>query len=280
MLINNRIIWKDNLTLTDLSVKLNNYHSGSQVVDIIAADDAIYIGSDMPFNHRYFEFGVVNTSASVLSVSIWDGTEWEAAVDVVDQTSVAGKTFAQNGIVSWVPDRNGSGWGREETTENIPDVSTLKIYNLYWAKITFSADLLNTTAINFIGHKFSEDEDLAAIYPELNLSATKSQFLSGKTNWNEQHIHAAEAIIKRLREKKIIFSRNQILNWEIFTVPSIHQVASIIYRSFGDDYKDNFEQSNKDFHAAMNLHNFEIDRDLDGKLDPIEKIATAGFFRR
>jgi len=141
-----RIIHKDNSVLRDYSVSLANYLSGTQVIAYVAAEDALYIGSDLPFNHRWVEVSVVSATTSTLSVSLWNGSAWEAAVDVVDETSVAGVALARSGFVSWVPDRLKT-WSFEDTTERVSDLSTLKIYDKYWAKLSYSADLTGTTAL-------------------------------------------------------------------------------------------------------------------------------------
>jgi hypothetical protein len=279
MLLNNRVIWKNNATLTDISIEMSNYSSGSKVIDFVAAQDALYIGSDMPFNHRYFDVSVVNALASVPSVQIWSGSAFENTVETLDLTAnPVGTSMAQKGILSWVTDRN-KVWGREDTTEHIPELSTLKIYNLYWAKITFSADLTATFALNYVGHKFSTDSDLYARYPDFQKTDLLTAFKTGKTTWDEQHVLAAEEIIRDLRKDKVIQSANQVLNWEMFVDASVHKTAKIIYSAFGDDYKDNRETANAEYHSAMNKQIFEIDEDGDGRLDPCEKILTSGFFR-
>ena len=291
MLLNNRVIWKNNTTLTDLSVKLNDFHSGSEVIDIVAADDAIYIGSDLPFNHRYFEVSVPNAEDSALSVSLWDGSDWKPAVEVIDQTqNVTGKTFSKSGIVSWVPDRDET-WMYARSTEDIPDLATLKIYDFYWIKITFSDDLTafvdnadpdpdtEATALSYIGHKFSDDSDLATYYPDLVLTKTLTAFKTGKTNWNEQHIAGAEEIIKDLRKKRIVWSPNQILEWQQFGLANLHKTARLIFTSFGENYKDERDLAEADYHRAMAMQVFNVDYNKNARLEKSEKIVHTGIRR-
>ena len=278
-LVNQRIIHGDNATLVDKSKELNDFVSGEATFPIVAADDYIYIGSDLPFNHRYFLAGsTVNANVSAISIDIWDGNEWEPAVDVVDYTSVGGATLAQSGYIRWTVDRNGF-FGQEDTTEDITDLATLKIYDFYWVRLSFSADLTAGTALKYVGFKFAEDDDLALLYPDLNLSATKSAFTSGKTNWNDQHFLAAEEIIRRLRKKHIVWSRNQILDWEQFYEAGIHKAAELIMTPFGDDFEDNRQRAVKKFETAMNLGTFITDRDEDGQIDERERRFYAGLQR-
>jgi hypothetical protein len=279
LLSNQRIIHDNNATLIDLSVALNDITTGNATIDIVAAQDKLYIGSDLPFNHRHFQVAVANTAvAAIGTIEIWNGNEWVAAVDVVDQTSVAGKTMAQSGIVSWTVARNAS-WGREDTTEDIPTLATLKIYDFYWSRLTFSANLSATTALSYVGHRFANDDNLSPMYPELMRAEILDAFKTGKTDWNEQHLLAAEEIIQDIRQKKIAWNRNQILDWGQFNLAGIHRVAVLIMRAFGDDYRDNRAAAFQDYHKAMNLKVFTIDRNEDGRLDPVERRPNMGIVR-
>ena len=279
MLMNNRIIVDDNGTLTDVSASLSDIHADTVTLPVAAATSAIYIGSDLPFNHRFIDVNTANSNASALSVELWDGSAFVAAVDEQDQTSSGGNTLAASDILSWTPKRENS-WVREDTTEDIPDLSTLTIYDMYWAKLTWSADLSAGTILNYVGHRFSDDEDLRALYPSLLRSDVLDKFQSGKTDWDIQHVEAAENIIRKLRGKNIIISKNQLLNWEQFSEASKHEVASMAFREFGEDYVEDFNRAKKDFHQALNLKQFEIDRDRDARLDPSERRTTVEYVRR
>lgn len=279
MLSNNRVIFSNNGSLSDLSIVLSDYKSQTSVIDYVLNEDYLYIGGDLPFNHRYFDVSVVNDQASSVLVDIWNGTEWKAAVDVLDETTVGGASLARSGVIRWTPLRDTT-WGTEDTTEQVSGLTSLKIYDMYWVRMHFSSSLKNTTAINYIGHKFSEDADLGAWYPDLNLSSTKAAFLTGKNDWDDQHFSAAEEIIMKIRKRKKFFSANQILEPENFNMSSVHKVAHIIYRSFGDDYKDQRDLAESDFNKAFNGIDFDFDRDFDGKLDLEEKPMATGWIRR
>lgn len=279
MLTNQRIIHDDNGTLRDRSVELNSLYTGTATLNLVAAQDKLYIGSDLPFNHRYIQVSTANILASAISsVEIWTGSSWQAAVDIIDQTSLAGATLGQSGYVSWTLDRNGS-WGQATTAEDVTGISTLKIYDLYWARFTFSADLTGTTALSYVGHKFATDNDLAGYYPDLTQTAVKTAFASGKTTWDDQHFLAAEEIIQDLRRKKLLWSGQQVLDWEQFNQAGVHKVAALIMQSFGDDYKDNLLEANRQYEKAMNLKNFNIDQNQDGRLSDEERGIQRGIYR-
>lgn len=278
MLFNQRIIHSDNGTLEDKSVELNAIFTGSATLDLALTDDYLYIGSDLPFNHRWFEVSSANAVSSTMSVDIWNGNSWNAAVDVIDQTSSGGKTLAQSGYISWTTDRSES-WGQDETTENVTGLTTLKIYNMYWVRLKVSASLTGSTAVSYVGHKFASDDDLGGYYPDLVSSTIMDAFETSKTTWNEQHFLAAEEIIQDIRRKRIAWNANQVVNWEQFNLAAIHKVALIIMAAFGDDYKDNRLDAKKAYDEAMNLKVFAVDSNADGHVQDVEKEPHRGIFR-
>lgn len=281
MLTNNRVIHNDNGTLRDRSLELNNLFADSATIDIVAAQDKLYLGSDLPFNHRYFLMDSLNDATATVTVDIWDGTQWVAAVDVKDGTQgTSGVPLSQNGILSWATSRTTS-WGFEDSTEDMSGsgLETLKIYNMYWVRLTFSANLNSATSVKYVGHKFADDLQLAGYYPEMGRSTTMSAFESGKTSWDEQHIMAAEEIIRDLRKKKIIVGAGQILDWEIFSDAAIHKCAEIIYFPFGEKYEAKREGARDRYDEAMDKVVFPIDEDEDGRLSDDEKRLSAGLVR-
>lgn len=279
MIQNNRIIYSDNGTNTDISVNMNRFQSGTATIAMVATEDYIYLGSDWKFNHRHIHVSSANAVASVASVELYDGSNWRAAVDVIDQTSVTGATLAQSGIISWVPDRSYS-WNKIQSTESIAALSGFKIYDFYWARIKVSANLTAGTAIKYIGYKFSTDEDLGSYYPEFETTAFKAGFEASKTEWNEQHITAAEIIISDLIKKQKIVSRNQIMNWEKFTIPAIHAVASIVFRALGNDWSDKMQKAIEDYRDSFDMIAFDVDTNQNGMLDHGEKLVDLMVTRR
>lgn len=281
MLINNRLIWGDNATLKDLSVVINNLFSDGTIIGFNAAQDKLYIGSDLPFNHRYFSVLVENDVASVVTASIWDGSQWQSAVDVIDQTispDAAGKSLSQSGIISWVVDRNHV-WGKRDTTELMIDsgLETLKIYEMYWVRLSFSGNFNANTALKYMGHKFSSDNDLGGYYPDLTRSNVMLAFKAGKTDWEDQHVLAAEEIIRDLRKKNVIWNRNQIFGWEEFTDASVHKVAEIVFTAFGNDYETRKENARDNYENALDkVVQSAIDKNVDGRLEEVEKLPTYG----
>ena len=99
-----RVFFGDNGTLSDNTIEARS----SDTIDIVmvAAEDYIYIGSWDPMNSFFVEVDTANTNDSVMSIQYWSNTAWKDAVDILDGTKAAGKTFAQTGIVQFIPDRD------------------------------------------------------------------------------------------------------------------------------------------------------------------------------
>lgn len=279
MLHSSKVVWKDNATLRDLSLVLSQYRGAGQVLDLVAADDKLYLGSDFAFNHRFIHLTSMNAASSVISaIDLWNGNDWDAVAQIFDETAVGGITFAKSGIVGWTPARNKS-WAREGSTEDIPELSTLKIYDKYWVRITFSATLTNTTKLQYVGHRFSSDDDIPARYPDLLNSDLLDAWEPGKTGLQEQHVVAAEELIRDMKRDLDIWSENQILDWQLFQDAACAKVAMICFRAFGRDFVDNLATATKDYSIAKNKKIFNADKNNNAILRPAEKVASVGFRR-
>lgn len=278
-LISQRVIYSNNGSLTDISKLVANYRANSATIPFVAAEDYIFIGSLLPFNHKYIAIGTANDQSSAPSVDIWYGNAWISAVDILDFTDSSGVTLATDGILRFATNRL-KGWDRELDSADVTGLTGTNIHNYYWVRLSFTADLNVSTAIKYIGHKFSEDDDLYTFYPDLNNSTLKSAFESGKTDWNEQHFAAAQGIIRELRSKRIIFERDQILDYELFNEASVHKTAQIIYGAFGQDYADDMIKAKSRFKEALNLSQYNLDENRDGRLSEGERLSSTRWFTR
>lgn len=279
MLTMQRVLFGDNGTVTDKSFSLNDYLSDTETFAIVAAEDYIYIGAEHPFNYRWIEMSTVNDQASVISVDVWSNSAWNAAVDVQDDTSSGGVALARSGMLNWHINRT-KGWSKEGESSNVTGLSGTAIYDMYWVRIKFSADLKSSTAFKYFGFRFASDTDLGSLYPDLNLAGTKTAYESGKTDWNDQHFAAAEAIIKKLLKHDILWTPSQLMDWRIFNEAAIHRVAEIIMNAFGDDYEDNRTRARKYFNEAFDIRQYRVDKTKDGNLDQGEKQRVVRIIRR
>lgn len=282
MILSNRIIWSDNGVLKDLSIQLNEFHTGSVVFPFSASQDYLFIGSDLQFNHRHFEMSVVNALPSVPTVHYWNGTAWKQAVDVIDQTSLSGATLGQSGILSFSTNKTDN-WLIDDTkdgNQEITGLATLTIYDLYWMRLSFSADFTLTSAIKYIGWKFCSDLDIKAQYPDLVRQDVYDQFEVGKANWTEQIIACSETIVRDLQTRGQIQSGSQILEWDLFTESCVHRTAELIFTAFGKDYVTNRDQARKYYEDSMKLALMNIDVNGNARLDPVDRKTKMGFTNR
>lgn len=270
----NRIIFSDNGTLTDYTKQLNDRYDQDATIGMVSAEDYLYLGSDMPFNSRYIEVAVPNGSAAGIAVEIWtNDAGWVSAADVIDETkSPSTDTLGQSGYVTWLPPKDRA-WLREDTNfegESVTGLTDVEIYDLFWARLSVDANIDPTTSISYVGHKFADDTDLEVYYPELTNSNTFSAWSSTKANWTDQHLAAAQEVIADIKSMREIFSSNQILERKLFKLPAIHKCAQIIFRAFGDDFKDNYERATKEYKEALDIKYFRSDWNADGLLDSFE----------
>ena len=276
MIANTRIIFSDNGTLIDYTHELTNFREHSATLPIIAAEDAIYIGSRLPFNHLYFDIGTQNNQNSNMKVQVWWARAWHDVFDLFDGTKLNSHTLSRDGFICWTPDdwKGWDSWSRNENS-NI-EIKNLNIFDLYWAKITFTNDLHASTSINYVGHKFSEDLQLYSYYPDLNNQALKTAFATGKTTWDEQHFQAGEEIIAYLNSTGVITTKDQILDFILFEKASIHKVAEIIYFGLGKDYVQHMIRARTKFKEAMELKSLRVDLNSNATLSLCEMSNNVG----
>jgi hypothetical protein len=273
-----RILYSDNGTLADITKDVSDYKSGSFSFTYTTGQDFIYIGSDLPLNHLYFKLGAsVNNNPAAANVEIWNGKEWVEVVHVMDETSA----MAQSGFIEFVPDKDES-WDQESTNykgEQITGLSSVVIYDLYWARISFDATL-DAVDLAWVGNLFSDDNDLYGEFPVFNSSTLKTAFETGKTTWEEQHVRAAEILIRDLKKKQIIKDGAQILDREDYRLPAASKAAQIIFTAMGDDYVDNVGSAKAEYDSRLEASIHKIDRDADGILDEEEKFTRSGYLTR
>lgn len=268
MFINNRVILSKNGTLTDISAILSDPYAGKQALSIVHAQDALYVGSDMPFNHRFFMLAKKNAIAGRVNVAIWDGSQFTAADDVQDFTGSAGKPFAKSGLIRFALPKN-IGWGRVYDTADIEELEDVTCKANYWVKLTFTADL--DFELEYVGFRFARDADLNTHYRDLLSDAYKTAFNQGvpMDNWDSVHIVAAEEIIRDLRADEIVWSPNQILDPETFTDSACHKLGEIAFKQLRNEERKIDAQ--KDYKQSMAKRVFNVDRRGDGRLQSEEK---------
>jgi hypothetical protein len=272
-----RFIYSNNGTLQNYTEEINNYHSGETALTFVAAEDAIFIGSNLPFNHIYVKMGsTVNANASTMSVSLWDGSDFNAVAELVDGTDC----FSQSGFIEFTPDKNES-WSMEDTVDAsgnglITGLGDVTIYDKYWLKITVSADLTADLTIGWLGQIFSNDDDLGSEYQELLASDILAAIETGKTDYQEQAVRATGVIIGDLKRKRTLWSANQILERENLMLASVSKVAEIIYGLLGNDYLDDKLEAKKEYGERLGKAFPTVDTNKDGIASPTERAPQFG----
>lgn len=279
MLFDQRIIFSDNGVLTDYSNELNNYSENTALINYTAGQDYLYIGTFLPFNHRYIDISTANNLNASLQIEVWDGKSFNSAVDILDFTRDGAVSFAKDGFIRWSRNRD-KVWNRELDSFNVTGLGNTNITGLFWLRMSWSASLAGTTALKYIGHKFSKDLQLFNYYPDLNNTDLMSAFSAGKTSWEDQHYIAAEQIITDLRRKNVIQSGDQILDYELFIEPSVHKVAELIYTGLGSAFEDKRKNAETKYITTLDLGYVRIDLDQDSNLSTHERYARTGFLTR
>lgn len=273
-----RVLFKTGSTITDITRKVEKLKTDSYSMSY-SIGDAIYIGQDFPFNHFYLKMGTVkNAVTAAMTVQYYGQSGFTDSVNLMDDTLA----IFNSGFVEFTPNRQSS-WQKKSTNDNnetISELSSVYIYDLYWIKITFNQNLTPAINVNWIGQKFSDDYDLYSEYPIFNDADTMSVYEAGKTDWEEQHATSAELIVKDLKGKGIIFSKEQILERDQFKLASVSKTAQIIYTSFGKDYLDRVEQSKKEYSERINIALPKVDLNNNAILDLKEKNNQVGWGTR
>ena len=285
MLNDQRVFFSDNGVLTDYTRHLNDFRSANFAMTYVAGEDYLYVGSDYPFNNQYFDISVSNAVGSIASVSLWSGqgSGWKPALDVIDFTSTAGASLNVGGHITWKRDRD-EAWVRQDKSTEVTGLETSPvIYGLYWVRIAWTVGI--TSTIDYIGNKFSNDDQLYSLYPDMNNQSMRDQWEQGavsgtKASWDEQCFVAAQAIITDLKSGNILVSDSQLMDFEIFTLPSIHKTAEIIYRGMGKAYAEDRISARDSYKEAIDLKNMRVDRSGDGNLSRAEKSSSLTFMGR
>lgn len=282
-----RFLYSDNSIIQDWSQSLTRYQSGEKTFSFTAAEDYFYIGNIAPFNHFFLKLSTPSVASSNMKVEYRSTSGWERCIELFDET----EGLTQDGFVTFVPNKN-TGWDRLDlkydvdgnvefsNNRNTPDANDTVIYDKYWVRISFDTDLTASTILSWIGQKFSDDYDLGSEFPDLLRSTVLTAFQSGKTNWEEQHVRAAEIIVRDLIAQQVIFSKGQILERQSFTLSSVSKVSEIIYNSFGDDYLDQKKSAMDEYTKRLQKSIFDVDLNGDAELSLGEMNSRQGFMNR
>lgn len=267
-LITQRVIYET----TDISVAVGDYRVGAYALNY-AEPNKIYIAANCPFNNLWMELSTVATGdAGLPIIEVWFNGSWYDVVDIIDQT----EGMTKSGRISWSLHIDG-GWNSEQESKTV-GLSSFQIYNRYWLRIGWPSPF--TAGVAYIGQKFSDDTVLSSIYPDLMQPQILSGFKAAKTNWNEQHFMASEAIIKDLRKRNFAVDRGQIMDWSVFEDAACHKVAEIVYQAFGTPYREHVAEAKRRYQEEMASRIYAIDVNQNGHVEVGEITRKSGFMTR
>lgn len=127
-----------NNALTDLPNAIDGDATTTATVSLNSGE-YFYIGTRRPFGRVTFDFGgTVNANTATIAAAYVDGNHNWQALTVTDGTSSGGKTWAQDGTISWtIPaDWNSNG--------------LVGSSRMYWVRLTPSSNLTGSVVINEI----------------------------------------------------------------------------------------------------------------------------------
>lgn len=275
-----RVIYGDNGTLTDYSLD-NQNHASTVPSALVTGEDYIYIAKYWPFNNFYIQVNTANDVASTMSIEHWDGSQWRQAVDVLDGTKSSTASLAQNGIVQFTPDKDYSWNVVDDTsrTQNTPtELRTLKIYDMYWIRISFNASLKAGSKLNTISYAFTRHQQLT------NLDVTVNDYLTafgaGKTSWDNEIMTASEQVLDHMRFMGTLRHEGQIIRFDTVSMATDYKTLSLIYSQLGVSYKDKRDYFEEMFRKTIGSGALTIDKNNDARVDKQEINSTTSFMVR
>lgn len=273
-----RVLFKDVSSISEITKQINKFKSDTYQMNM-TPNDAIYISSDFPLNHFYVKVGEIgNIEDSQMTIEYWSNLGWAPVANLNDYTY----SLAESGFVEFTPNKDES-WLREDTNSQgslIADLESIKIYDQHWIKITFSQTLTQDIELEWIGSKFSDDDDLFSEYPIFNDSTFLTSFEAGKIDWEEQHVKAASLIIQDLKKKNVIMGPEQVLDRSIMLPASVCKTAEIIFNAFGKDYNDQRLAAKNEYDRRIDLSAYAVDTNNNGILDAVDVQSKQGWLSR
>lgn len=227
--------------------------------------DFFYLGFYGKFSSRYVQVHTANNVISALTVEYWDGTQWSAVDDLVDQTASGGACFAQSGFISWV---NKDNWKARSLTGIDSDVE------LFWVRLSVSVNLFASTKVHSFLNIYSDDVLLRAYFPEIISDA--NYLPSGETNFLDQHLAAKDLVVLRLKQRKLIHNEAQIIEANDVAIASVYAAAMLILQPIATSpaSKDLLEVAKSGFDEEISKVSFSVDQNEDGIVDENERLQN------
>lgn len=260
-------------SLKDLSIENSEW---SEFSFDATNSEYLYVAQAYPFNNLYLECSTGNVNTANIEVEFWNGKQWASAVDVLDGTSVSGSTLQRPGVIQWGIDIDGNPWDKIQDTsdQNEPsELQSLKIYDLWWVRLSPSQNLSAGTKLKRINYLFCTNQQLLDHDPEIN-NYLEAWGGVAKTDWTDQIIAASQHVVTHLKAKGVLNHQAQILRFDDFSIAATYKTLSFIYARLGSSYAEKRDYYEQQFKDQMNLVRFTgIDNNSNGRVDQSEIAA-------
>lgn len=267
----NKFIFSDNEVLSDKTLVLDDYHSGTAALTFVAAEDKVYIGSKYPITRKWFKVSSANAVAATASLRYWDGNQWRSVINLQDGTASSGVPLAASGALSWETDKRYP-WVADDTTidgaNHISGFGTTTFYDFYWLELTYSANVSGTLA--WFGDVLCTDNQIGDEYPDLLRSNVLTAFEDNKTSWEAQRVAASKLVSQDLKAVMSPAGAAIVLSLESLALACVAKTAEIIFRGLGQGYADSLKDARDEYKRRIEPKHFVQDENGNARPDPVE----------
>ena len=259
-----RVLKYDGTTFSDLS--LDNQNESTNLDLALTTTDYIYLGQYFAFNNFFINLDTANTSASILSLEYWNGSEWKSALDLLDGTSLSGVTLSQSGVVQFSPDRL-YGWNRVSDTSETSaptEMQSLTIYNMMWLRFKPTINIDALTDAFSISYAFTSSQQLNN--HDIEINNYYDRFAVGKTDWNNEIVTASRYLVADLKRKNIVQDHAQILRFDDVSLACEWKTLEHIYNNMGKAYVEKRDDARTQYDKYISIRERSLDKNNDASL--------------
>lgn len=252
----------DNGTFIDVSIDTNNYLKDQLPLNIVAAEDAIYIGLFKPFYKLFIHLQNSTSATTNLTAEISNGAGF-SSLAVTDDS----KGLSRSGFITWGKDVFDT-WMEQDVNGE----------TLYWVRLTFATDF--TADVDGVNLLFADDDDLRAVQRDID-----RYLFSGDSSFLAYHVSARDEIIQSLRNsgyrtQKLDAAPNDLTQWDLLDPSQIRTAAKYlalanimfdISANEDDKYYQKWRDYKGMFGESFRLFLLWLDSDDDGELDTTEQ---------
>jgi hypothetical protein len=273
-----RVIYDNGSTLSDYSIQ--NQDESATVTLALSSTKFLYIAQKCPFTSLFFYKNTSNVVVSSLKIEYWDGTQWREVADLLDDTSVAGAPLSRSGVVKCYLDDDYS-WQKVYDTSDYSapsELQTLKIYEMYWLRIS-SLDALTAGAnAKQIAYTFTSTQELNNY--DVEISGYYESFETGKLDWIKEIITASKLTLMEMKRRGLATHNGQLLELDDFNIPASYKALELIYSNLGPSYVEKRKWASEEFAKSLNVQRPVIDTNKDGKITGDEGKGTPRMLQR